>query len=590
MGTAIRRLLTAAFLFLAALLPVTPLLRLHAWPDSHEGARYILLLDRFREAFLHGEWYPRWLPDAYAGYGYPTFVFYQPAYFFGAMPFSFLPGYPLYTARLYLYCLSLLGTVGAFLLARRLGEGATGRKDGWLAGLFGTALFVLTPYIYCNVYVRGALAEYMAMMLTPWALYLLCALHERVRDGRPLVLVLAGLSVSIAMVIYAHPFTAVFLLMIIAFLGLFLAWRAGPRGLEFLGLTGVACCCGLGLSAPFLMTAVQMKRAVWHPMIYAPTERHAVHLGQMVTREWGFGFSLEIPQPDGMPYQLGLPHLLLALAGAYAARTLRLIRGTAWCYAGLVLLMTPLAWEAWQKIGVLRVVQFPWRILSATAVLQVMLGASLIPMLQRRLKPRLLLFGMVGSLLLVAWWQAPQFQARPGVDAAVELGKHRATLLSNFNSYSAGDEFRPVGASTNLPLVRDKGEMVLVDPAAHKAGAVVSLAPGSDQYRILASVNSPVAAKVTINQFYFPGWKVRVNGEPVADSRLRTEIAKDGRLSLSVPAGATELSAHYGGPPGANGRTAVVVLSICILALGPLWQPLVRRGSEMLPWRRREPT
>src|SRR5262245_8651635 len=34
-----------------------------SWFDSHELARYPLLFDHFRRAFLAGNAYPRWLPD-----------------------------------------------------------------------------------------------------------------------------------------------------------------------------------------------------------------------------------------------------------------------------------------------------------------------------------------------------------------------------------------------------------------------------------------------------------------------------------------------------------------------------------------------
>ncbi|MDH5638203.1 MAG: hypothetical protein OEZ04_06900 [Nitrospinota bacterium] len=44
--------------------------------------RYLILTDRFQEAILSGNMYPRWLPDLFFGYGYPTFLFYPPGYFY----------------------------------------------------------------------------------------------------------------------------------------------------------------------------------------------------------------------------------------------------------------------------------------------------------------------------------------------------------------------------------------------------------------------------------------------------------------------------------------------------------------------------
>ena len=146
-----------ALLIALSLVPLSPLLVSGTWPVSHEISRYIVLLDGFRDAFLHGILYPRWLPDLFGGYGYPTFCFYQPGFFYAALPFSFLPGYPLVTMYLALLLLFSLGTVGIYKLCAEL--------SGRTVGLLCAALFVLTPYLYVNLYVRGDLSELAAMLL-----------------------------------------------------------------------------------------------------------------------------------------------------------------------------------------------------------------------------------------------------------------------------------------------------------------------------------------------------------------------------------------------------------------------------------------
>jgi hypothetical protein len=81
--------ITLVILIFAAL-PLMPMINGWYWPSVHEDVRYAVLVDYFTAAFREGFLYPRWLPELTGGYGYPLFVFYQPGYFFLALPFDLL--------------------------------------------------------------------------------------------------------------------------------------------------------------------------------------------------------------------------------------------------------------------------------------------------------------------------------------------------------------------------------------------------------------------------------------------------------------------------------------------------------------------
>ena len=82
-------LIVSVILFFAVL-PLLPMLRGWYWPATHDTLRYGILLDHFTAAFREGILYPRWLPELMGGYGYPEFVFYQPGFFYLALPFDLL--------------------------------------------------------------------------------------------------------------------------------------------------------------------------------------------------------------------------------------------------------------------------------------------------------------------------------------------------------------------------------------------------------------------------------------------------------------------------------------------------------------------
>jgi hypothetical protein len=97
----------------AAFVTSSFLLPWNDWPNSQSGLRYAYLLDHFCDAFRHGMVYPRWLPNAFGGYGYPTFVYYQPGFFFWCLPLGLLLGDVPQAMYLSVLGLLVLGAAGA---------------------------------------------------------------------------------------------------------------------------------------------------------------------------------------------------------------------------------------------------------------------------------------------------------------------------------------------------------------------------------------------------------------------------------------------------------------------------------------------
>lgn len=197
------RALAAALLLACAAIPLLPLLGANGWPHCHEGARYFFLAESFKTVFDAGVLYPRWLPDLAGGYGYPTFVFYQPAFFFLTLPFFALFESTLMGMGAVIATLTFAGALGMYRLSRILaGRGVS---------LLSSALFMLSPYVFVNVYVRGDLSEFMAMMLAPWTLFFALRLRTTTQDRtfRRCGLTF-GLALSLVGVVTSHPVIAMF--------------------------------------------------------------------------------------------------------------------------------------------------------------------------------------------------------------------------------------------------------------------------------------------------------------------------------------------------------------------------------------------
>ncbi len=570
-GARIAAILAASVLVTAALLPYD------AWPDTHEDLRYQFLTALFAESLAAGNWYPRWLPEMAGGYGYPTFVFYQPGFFYCSALWMQLIGSP--SAATYCTVLSFLcvGAIGAYLVGRKLG-------DEWTGG-FAAALLLLTPYLYVNLLVRGDLSELAAMLLVPWLLFFAVRIVRRIESSQSVSAGGGGLGLVLAAMIYCHPMVALLASSMLFVLAIALTVQKVPLRPLLLAV-GQAGLVTAGLSIFYALPLVQMSKYVDFvdaiSGYYTPSD-HAVYPLQFLQTGWGFGGS-KAGLGDGMSFQLGLPHAAIAIAGLIAARHDRLTRSLFAAYAILVVGATPPFGGLWDVVFPLRVVQFPWRILSLTAALQVALAAGIHKWMPK--EPQFKLAAYLLLTVVVVYLSMPQFIASQernyGVDAWVR--ERKRNLLVESITFTGADEFRPRTAiglrkqppRGNRPLVEVIGTRHIEPAAGH--------APQYIHYQIAAGPR----CEVIIHQAYFPGWHVELGGQTIPAAQLEQRLTADGRMSILVEStGEQSLVAYYRGPPGGPGRAVA-----CLVLLGlfaaiaiverrlPPPQPVVPRADE----------
>jgi hypothetical protein len=284
---------------------------------------------------------------------------------------------------------------------------------------------------------------------------------------------------------------------------------------------------------------------------------HIVYFPQLLSRFWGFGGSGRLYN-DGMSFQLGAPQLALALAGIWMCRKQRFFQASAAAYVILVVLMTPVALWLWRNVGVLRTMQFPWRILAITASLQLGCAAGIGYRLARSSTRgrALLVYGVLLGASLA--WQSNQFAVQPVRDVRKELDLYNQDgRLSTMTNYAGVEEFLPRTAAYPSPLDPRGDNIPIVQPPPPASAGPL---PDSTPYRIHYDVTAPVASEVIVNQLYFPGWRVTVDDQPISANVLRSSLLPDGRMVVPIPAGHHTLGARYAGPPGAGIYVALIVV------------------------------
>ncbi len=550
-----------------AVLVTASLLPYHDWPAAHEGRRYHFMTAEFFAAIQNGAWYPRWLPDLAGGYGYPTFVFYQPGYFFVSSLWMRLLDSTATANYATVLTFAVLGGIGAFLLAREL-------ADEW-AAWFCAALLLLTPYFYCNIFVRGDLSELAAMLFVPWLLFFAVRIVRGIEASRPVPLASAGLGAAMAAIVYCHAMTAMFAagVLVLVAIGLIvqrLPLRPLLAAIVQSGLVAAALAIFYALPLVQMSKHVDFRAAVSG---YFQTTDHAVYPLQYLQSQWGFGESKKGPD-DGMSFQLGLPHFAIAAAGLIASWKNRLYRAVFASYLVLLLAATHCCWWLW-NVPPLSYVQFPWRILAVTAGLQVLLASGIHAWLPN--KPAVKLLVYLALLVVVVHWSRPQFIAQEqryhGVDAWIAT--QRAGLLTESITYAGADEFRPRTAA-GLADVPPRGTRPLVEVVGTRR---IRPAAGSTNYRIAYEIDPGPPTDLVINQAYFPGWYVELGGKPVPREDLEGQLTADGRMQVHVASSEPQvLMAYYAGPPGGATRLALfAVLAGAFLAwAGYQWKTMPR--------------
>jgi hypothetical protein len=555
-----------------SLFAVLPLAGPEYFFDAHDAPHTVFFLTEFDAALRDGVWYPGWATDQALGYGYPTFVLIPPLAYYVAEGFHLL-GATKVVAVKWTWALATMGAgLAMYAFARRI----LGRQRGLLAAV----VYVYVPYHLVDIYVRAALAEYSAFVWMPLALL---AFHRLVEHVTPRRLGLAGLAYG-ALWLTHNPTGLLFSPLLAAYV-LFRLWveeaswrQRFTRAWTALG----AALLGLGIASalilPNLLERVYINQEQWVQPGYNYTQ-HFVYPFHLLSSLWGYAPGTPGVE-GGMSFQLGAVPLILALVATLVSfRRPARERAQAWFFAGatllVVLLMLPLSAPLWDLLPIAALIQFPWRLLALTAVTLAFLAGLAIPAPQPRFAPNgpILVLALVAILGSFAY-TLPQYTPVPAT-AEGPLLSLDFELETNMQGMTAWTQELP----TTSPLVeqyRRGGDLVTAEVLAPGASLDMIRAGGaSDEVRVW----SPEGTALRFYTYYFPGWRVYLDGERLPDSALRPETLY-GLLTVDVPPGEHHVLLRWGDTPvRLTGKILTLVSLALALALVAL-PPSVRRRSR----------
>ncbi len=582
-------LLLVVFLSLFA---IGPLLQPGYMWDAHDARHSVYFLFEFDRGIQDGILYPRWQPDFAFGYGYPFFNIYGPLSTYVGELF-YLLGLGFTGAVKVVFGLSVLGSgLTMYGFARQVARDEPSR-----AGLVAAVAYMVIPYRLVDLYVRAALAESVAYVFVPLVLWgVWAAIH------RPRLANVLGLALAYAALMFTSPLVTLLLTLILVFFVAALAlarvndrqpWRQLSREslLPWLGHLGhvlapvaFGLVLGLCLSAIFALPAMTENRFVrvdqWYGGRYA-WGGDFVEFFQLFSPRWGFGVSVPGPEDD-VSFQLGaVPVVLsvLALAAWVGKRksspspstTRRLVLFFAALTAVVVFLMLSVSAPLWQVLPLVRLAQFPWRLLTLTVVSMAFLcGAAAVGVRPKK--------GLVDvpTLILVALLVLGSL---PYVQA--QMSEQEVSLARLMRFQQSADEM--TGSTAWVREVPTWSPMadyhIAGEPLTSKIDfEALYRQPGRPHARTLAlHVDSELveysaerSVLLTFNTFYYPGWHAYLLDPETNAVVEELPIATRGELGLMtvrVPAGVGRVLLQFEDTPIRKLGTAVSFASLGLILL-----------------------
>lgn len=494
----------SALLILLAL-PVSLSLFTSRLVDGHDATEYLPRQVEFNEDISRGNLLPRWAPDLSQGAGQPFFLFNPPMFYYLAELWK-LVGFDAVTAINFASVVIVLASAaGIFMLARLY----FGDPGGWLAA----AAYLYAPYFAVDLYVRSALAEFAAFPFFAWSLF---GFGAYAKLGRRRYL-LIGAAAYAGVMLSHNPAALLFTPLLIAFV-VFTSksWKTLLHQVYGMAL-------GLGLAAFVWIPGLTLNSFVQVSTLlqgYSQYSNHFVYLHQLFYSPWGYGLSVPGDQ-DAMSFGLGMTHLLLCVIAAFLLWRRRSDRRWILFFACAAIVLSFLMLQnakfIWDRIPLLQIVAFPWRLLGPVAVCISAIIAALGPSLKRGAA-----FAGVMALLILPNLSHMQPDHYREVDLSFWTPQQIAMRNVEVTSRA---EYRPRWM-LEVPSYRPDAIQIISGEAN-----VQQIARSVASWSGTVLAKTQATAEMSIS--YFPGWRVRIDGADVPS----WPADRTGLIRFQIPAG-----------------------------------------------------
>lgn len=466
----------------------------------------VVRIDEMTKELLSGQFPVRYVNDLGNGGGYMLFSFYPPlAYYLGTLV-HFL-GFSLVKATKLTFLFGyFIATTGMFLLLRHFFSKTL--------AVLGTMLFITSPFFNYEVYIRGALAEFLGFSFFPLTIYLFIKLIEK---RTFLFFLLFG--ISYACLILSHTFVGLFgTVFLLAALLLFVK-RKQESIQPLLGIVlGLSATCWFWLPVYFEQSFTKYSINYFAKQSFLTNFLSPLAIAGFNPPQWTFsppllGMVLTVAAVIGIVF--GLLHKQVRRSPLFVISLLGLLFS--------LFFISEFSRVLWLHSSFLQYMQFPWRFLVFATVFAVILAVFFLSMF-RHIWIQL----VIGGLVLFLSYFLYSSYLHP---------KSYNFISQYFAEDSCGtttwaQEYLPKWVEKCLPRSKNR-EFIYPKIIAEQGITIQSLQEFSHGRKVVLETSGGKGA-ITLRKYYFPGWNV------VVDNSVQLSIYPNkpyGLLLFTVPEG-----------------------------------------------------
>ncbi len=469
----------ALFILLLISFPLIFPLILPGVIKTDDGEWLIIRFTAFYEALRDGQIPVRWVSRLNNGLGYPVMNFLYSGYLYLSTPFYVL-------TRSYIFAVEMLTAVTLIISAWGMYLWLKRHFTSTIS-IMGAIFYLYAPYHVYDFLKRGSLGELLSLSIVPFIFYFI----EKKQYG--------GISLSLALLLLSHNTLAALFLPVIG--GYFLLTTHKDKSsrrnifLSFL--------LGFGLAAFF-----------WLPALYEL--QYTVFSSKEVSNWRNYLTPVHL---------IGIPTIVLIFGGGFIAfkeknfpMRKELIYFVVVALLAL-LLSIPYPKFLWEILPI-EFVQFPFRLLSVVIVAVSFLIAAILHAFKRSGQ-----FALFVLILVITISFGNKYYIFD-----VEMNKDDNYFSTNQATTTVQNEYLPRWAKEPTPIV--------TEVAGSEHGKIENTVKESQ--KITFQVSSPQKTKVILNQLFFPGWQVFINGV-----KNELEVTEDGRMSITVQKGISTVKFEF---------------------------------------------
>lgn len=492
-------------------------------PITFDGHIHMTTMNQFAQALTDGEFPVRW-SNNFANFGHPLpLIAHQiPAYLGGILIAIGLKTEVAFITVLFLAITS--ATFLYFIFFKKI-------SNTQLA-VTATVLATFIPYRAINIYTRGALPEILAMSFLPLLLLSVEWIQIKKTRLKGLIFLYLGILLTalihpMMLLIFAFPVAAYFLF------SLFTKANKKQKK-EILLQSGLSIALAIA-SVSYYLFPLLIELRYFHQVKLEPnfTSEMFLSLKQLIDPQWYYTFTHPGPRANYIKY--GVIELIILLVSL--STSIYFIKKKKWTdneksfiFWSVIavlstLLLLPIS-KPFYYVPIVEMIQYPWRFLSILQFVIPLLFVSLFQHFKKLQRTPLLLL----IIAIVLFLRLPQFYGKNYIhQPESDYIFNKANLHStNLNTVWSSD-------TDDYPTKTQQAEII------EGEGVLTSLDERNSSRKYQVSADTQL--RILENTFYFPGWKVFVDGE--ATTIQYQDPSYRGLITFTVPSGEHEVIVKY---------------------------------------------